>query len=264
MQTTTTNTTPPPPFSCTYSPNLPELLQQLNCTLALSTFQAGKVIFLSATTADKLIQLPRNFNRPMGLATDEHRLAIATQEEVVLLSNASSMAPNYPVKPNTYDGLYLPRVLFFTGQVDLHDMAFGQEGLLAVNTRFSCLARMSFDYSFEPIWQPSFISKLTPEDRCHLNGVAMLEGQPFCVSALGQTDTAEGWRAGKQQGGVLIDYDSREAIAHSLPMPHSPRIYDGELFVLLSATGELVQVDVEKGSYEVVKRMDGFVRGMAK
>ncbi len=260
----TTNATPAAPFSCTYSPNLPELLQQLNCTLALSTFQAGKVIFLSATSADKLIQLPRSFASPMGLATDEHRLAIATKEEVLLLANASSMAPNYPVKPHTYDGLYLPRALYYTGQVDLHDMAFGQQGLLAVNTRFSCLCRMSFDYSFESFWQPRFISKLTPEDRCHLNGMAMLEGQPFCLSALGQTDTTEGWRAGKEQAGVLIDFESREVMAHSLPMPHSPRIYEGELYVLLSATGELVQVDVQRGSYEVIKRLGGFVRGMAK
>ena len=88
-----------PSFTCSYSPNVPELLQQLNCTLALSTFQAGKVILLSAIDANKLVQLPRSFARPMGLATDAHRLAIATAAEVIVLANAPEMAPNYPPKP---------------------------------------------------------------------------------------------------------------------------------------------------------------------
>ena len=260
----TQRTAPAAPFTCTYSPNLPELLQQLGCTLALSTFQAGKVIFLSAVDEHKLIQLPRTFRRPMGLATDQHRLAIATQEEVLVLANDARMAPNYPPKPDTYDGLYLPRALYFTGQVDLHDMAFGKQGLLTVNTRFSCLAKMSHDYSFEPIWQPDFISQLTPEDCCHLNGVAMQAGEPQYVSALGQTDTVEGWRDNKAHGGVLIDVASRAIVAADLPMPHSPRLYDGKLYVLLSATGELAQVDIDTGRYEVVNQLGGFVRGMAR
>ena len=255
---------PPAPFSCTYSPNLPELLQQLHCTLVLSTFQAGKVIFLSAVNDEKLIQLPRTFRRPMGLATDRRRLAIATQDEVLVLTNDPNMAPNYPPKPKTYDGLYLPRALYFTGQVDLHDMAFSKQGLITVNTRFSCLAKMSHDYSFEPIWQPHFISKLTPEDRCHLNGVAMQGGEPKYVTALGQTDVAEGWRDRKADGGVLIDIASQEIVTADLPMPHSPRLYDGKLYVLLSATGELAQVDLNTGRYEVVNRLEGFVRGMAQ
>ena len=254
----------PAPFSCTYSPNLPELLRQLHCTIVLSTFQASKVILLSAVSDDKIIQLPRHFVRPMGLATDAHRLAIATENEVVVLANAPDMAPNYPPKPGVYDALYLPRVVYYTGQVDLHDMAFSRDGLLAVNTRFSCLARMSHDYSFEPFWQPAFISQLAPEDRCHLNGMAMQQGEVRYASTLGQTDTPEGWRNTLERGGVLIDVASREIVAAELPMPHSPRLYGDQLYVLLSATGELAQVDVASGRYEVVKRLDGFVRGMAR
>ena len=255
---------PPPPFACSYSSNVPELLQRLNCTLALSTFQAGKVILLSAVDANKLIQLPRNFARPMGLATDAHRLAIATEAEVVVLANVSEMAPNYPPKHNVYDGLYLPRTVYYTGQLDLHDMAFGRDGLLTVNTLFSCLARVSHDYSFEPLWQPPFVSELSPEDRCHLNGVAMHQGVPRYVSALGQTNTPEGWRKDKERGGVLIEVASREIVAAELPMPHSPRLYGGKLYVLLSATGELAQVDINTGRYEVVNSLGGFVRGMAQ
>jgi len=40
-----------------------------------------------------------------------------------------------------------------------------------VNTLFSCLAPVSERYSFLPLRQPPFITKLAAEDRCHLNGV---------------------------------------------------------------------------------------------
>jgi hypothetical protein len=40
------------PFSCTYSPQIPELLQKLNCSLAITTYQAGKVIFISPKDRD--------------------------------------------------------------------------------------------------------------------------------------------------------------------------------------------------------------------
>ena len=70
---------PLPPYTCTCSPNIPELLLGLNISLILSTYQAGKVIFLSATEDDKLIQLPRNFDTPMGIALAGNNLAIASK-----------------------------------------------------------------------------------------------------------------------------------------------------------------------------------------
>ncbi|MCZ6522007.1 MAG: TIGR03032 family protein [Bacteroidetes bacterium] len=255
---------PLPPFSCTYSPNIPELLQQLNCTLAITTYQAGKVIFLSASGPEDLVQLPRNFSKPMGLALKNHQMAIATKDEIVILANSPGLAPKYPKQPKTYDGLYIPRANYYCGEVDIHDMSWGDEGLWAVNTRFSCIALINDEYSFTPKWQPNFISKLAPEDRCHLNGMAMENGAPKYVTALGNTDTLEGWRDNKIEGGILMDIPSKEIIVQGLGMPHTPRLYDEKLYALLSATGELICVDVEKGNYEVVNRFDGFVRGMAK
>ena len=46
-------------------------------------------------------------------------------------------------------------------------------------------------------------------------------------------------------------------------MPHTPRIFNDELYVLLSATGELAKVNPEDGTYEVIVQIDGFVRGMS-
>jgi hypothetical protein len=47
-------------------------------------------------------------------------------------------------------------------------------------------------------------------------------------------------------------------------MPHSSRLYDGRLYMLFLATGELVEVKPESGSYDVVTGLHGFVRGMAR
>ena len=158
----------------------------------------------------------------------------------------------------------MPRAVYFTGEVDIHDIAWGHEGLWAVNTRFSCLSLINDNYSFEPKWQPKFISDLVPEDRCHLNGMAMKDGQPEYVTALGSTDTGFGWRANKKAGGVLIHVPTGEVITSGLAMPHSPRLEGNKLFVLLSATGELISIDQQTGKYDVMTKIPGFVRGMSR
>lgn len=96
-------------------------------------------------------------------------------------------------------------------------------GLWLVNTRFSCLCTIDSKHSFVPRWRPRFVSGLSPEDRCHLNGLGMRDGRPRYVTALGQTDERGGWRANKRDGGCLIDVDSGEIISQRLSMPHSPR-----------------------------------------
>lgn len=248
----------------TYTSNLPELLGQLGCTIAVSTYQAGKVVLISARDDESLIQLPRTFAHAMALGIQESRMAIATKEEVVVLANEPGLAPRYPRQPDTYDGLYAPRATYYTGQVDVHGLAWGREGLWAVITSFSCLALVDDRYSFVPRWSPPFITKMASEDRCHLNGMAMDEGAPVYVTALGHEDGPQSWRKGLPRGGMLMHVPTGEVVLEDLPMPHSPRIYDGELYMLLSATGEVVRVDVEKSSYEVVNKVEGFVRGMSR
>lgn len=257
-------TTPLPPFSCTYSPELPALLAELNCSLIISTYQAGKVIILSAD-GDGLAQLPRQFTKPMGLAVAGPRLAVATREEVVILAYDANLGQGYPPAPGKYEGLLAPRTVHFCGELDIHDMAWQGDTLWAVNTRFSCLSTLDYNFSFTPAWRPSFISHLADEDRCHLNGLAVdSTGRPLYVTALGQTDTPRGWRANKTGGGVLIHVPSGEIVLAGLPMPHSPRLIDGHLYLLYSATGELVRADPARGTAEAILRLPGFGRGLAR
>ncbi len=251
------------PFSCSYTREVPDLLAHLRCSLALTTYQAGKVLLLSPD-GERLVQLTRNFNRPMGLAVDGGRMAVAAKYEVVVLENAPSLAPTYPRKPNYYDALFVPRASFYTSTVDLHDMAWQGETLWAVNTLFSCLCHVDARHSFTPVWMPPFVSALVPEDRCHLNGMTMAEDGPQYVTALGTTDTPGGWRADRLGGGVILHVPSGEVVLQGLAMPHSPRLYDGRLYFTLAANGELCCADVEAGTYEVVNRVPGFARGLAR
>lgn len=254
-----------PPFSCSYSPGFSQLLFDLNCTLAISTYQAGKLVFISSIDPDKVVQLPRSFEKPMGIAIAHNKLALATRNEIVVLANAPKLASTYPKQPGTYDALYLPRALLYTGELDIHDLHWDGDNLIAVNTRFSCIARPSFDHNFIPLWKPKFIKHLDPNDHCHLNGLAVsIQNNPKYASALGHSDEPNGWRKNIANGGILIDIESDEIVLQNLPMPHSPRIYDDQLYFLLSATGELVKANLKAGKYEVIKKFNGFVRGMDK
>lgn len=254
------------PFSCIFSPQIPELLNALNCSLAISTYQAGKVIFISPHEGnERLIQLPRTFNKPMGISFQEDdygKMAIACKDEVIIFRDSKPLAQYYPKSPNTYDSLYMPRVQYKTNYLDIHDIAFGDDGIYGVNTLFSCIIKLSEDYNFEPVWQPKFISKISSEASCHLNGMIMEDGKPCIATCFNQGDTQQSWRKELKTGGVMIDIESNELIATRLAMPHSPRLINGKIYCLMSATGELVEIDRESGKVTSLVSLNGFVRGM--
>src|SRR5262249_32790478 len=149
-----------------------------------------------------------------------------------------------------------------TGDIGVHEMAWAGEELWIVSTRFSSLCTLHPDYSFVPRWRPRFVTALAAEDRCHLNGLVVVEGKPRYVTALGETDVKDGWRKGKASGGCLIDVASNEVIVRGLSMPHSPRWHDGRLWVLESGTGRLLLVDQSTGNLQAVTEVPGFARGL--
>jgi uncharacterized protein (TIGR03032 family) len=255
--------TPTTPFTFSHTPQLPEILAELGCSLVVSTYQAGKLIVIRSD-GERLTQLPRTFEEPMGLAVDGDRMAVATKHALVLLANEPRLAASYPRQPETYDALFVPRSVHYSGALAVHDMVFTEHGLVGVNTLFSCLFQLDPRFSFRPVWRPRFVSALAPEDRCHLNGLALVDGAPRYVTALGTADTAGGWRANKENGGVIVDVASGETVLAGLAMPHSPRVYDGTLYALLSSTGEVIAVDLARSQFEVVHRVDGFARGLAR
>jgi uncharacterized protein (TIGR03032 family) len=257
--------TTPGTFRIKCTPGIPALLFQLKATIAISTYQAGKVIFLSAPTPQRLIQLPRSFPKPMGigLCNNNQTLALALRDSVVIFQNSAELAWHYPAKPQTYDALYLPRMAYLTNPLDIHDLDWVGEDLMAVNTLFSCIIKLSASYNFEVVWKPPFITHIASEDRCHLNGLAAENSELKYATAFSASNTPMGWKDTIPNSGIIIDIPTGEIIATDLAMPHSPKIILGNLYVLLSATGQVMQVDRDDGTLTEVTRIKGFVRGMA-
>jgi uncharacterized protein (TIGR03032 family) len=232
-------------------------------SLAVTTYQAGKVAMIG-WDGQQVSVLLRHFEKPLGLAVQNDRIALATRHAILLFANASLLAHDFLEEaPGRYDGLFLPRAAYYTGDINAHDLAFASDGLWIVNTRFCCLARPSAEYSFVPVWKPPFVSDIVPEDRCHLNGLAVVDGKPKYVTALGETDTVGGWRDNKAAGGVIVDIESNQVVLRGLSMPHSPRWYRGQLWVLNSGAGELWVVDPKQGRHLVVCSLPGYLRGLA-
>ncbi|MCU7924120.1 MAG: TIGR03032 family protein [Candidatus Thiodiazotropha sp. (ex Dulcina madagascariensis)] len=250
-------------FKASFSSGLPRLLDELNISLILTTYQAGKVILISSD-GEAITQLLRNFDRPMGVALQGDMLALALRLSVAIFRNDGGLAESYPKKPHTYDALYFPIALNKTDFIDTHDLFFTRHGLVAVNTAYSCLVKIDAGFSFQPVWRPAFISELDASDRCHLNGMAVDDtGEIRYVTAFGTTDSAEGWRTNKLQGGVVIDVHSNEVVAEGIGMPHSPRLYRGRLYLLSSATEALLEVDTASGRVETLATVNGFIRGLS-
>jgi uncharacterized protein (TIGR03032 family) len=244
-----------------HTPNFPELLRQMGASLLITTHQAGKLV-LVREEGDHLNVHMRSFATPMGMALDGDRLAIGTKMQVWEFVNVPAVAAK--LEPlGRHDACYLPRSSHITGDIQIHEMAWDAGGeLWVVNTRFSCLCTLDRSASFTPRWRPPFVSELEPSDRCHLNGLAMVGGKPKYVTALGETNTSDGWRPNKARGGIVIDVDSGVVLARSLSMPHSPRWYLDRIWVCESGSGTFGYLDSNSGRYAPVAETPGFTRGL--
>jgi uncharacterized protein (TIGR03032 family) len=249
-------------FRYTQTDSFADLLHRLGASLLVSTYQANKLLAVRAAGGAGISTLVRTFDRPMGLAAASGRLAVGTRQEVWFFRNAPDIAPQ--VEPaGLHDACFVPRSAHVSGDIAVHDLAWAEEDLWVVNTRFSCLCTLHPDYSFVPRWRPPFVTALTAEDRCHLNGLAIVERRPQYVTVLGETDSANGWRANKSRGGCLMEVTSGEVISRGLSMPHSPRWHDGRLWLLESGTGRLLLVDSTTGRRQPIAELPGFARGLA-
>jgi uncharacterized protein (TIGR03032 family) len=248
-------------FELTSSRQFTGWLAESGSSIAISTYQSGKVILIGSNADNARLSIfERTLDRPMGLAFDgKRRLSIATLIQITTFVDAAEGKRN----AEGYDAVFVPQLAHFTADLDVHDLAFGAKGeLLFVNTLFSCIAATSDTHSFRPLWKPPFISRLAAEDRCHLNGLALRDGRPAYATAVAETDIADGWRDNRAKGGVLIDVAANEIVCRGLSMPHSPRVHGGKIWVLNSGTGEIGIVDMQAGRFVPVAFCPGYLRGL--
>ena len=252
----------PTDFSSVFTKSFGEILDAVNGSLAITTYQSGRVVFVRRD-GEKVNTHLRFFPSPMGIAVQGAKLALGTKTTVWEFWNQQAAAKTIDPEGKV-DACYMPRRGHTTGDIRIHDLAYDADGeLWAVATRFSCLVTFDRENSFVPRWRPQFISGLSADDRCHLNGLAMVEGRPKYVSVLGMTDSPNGWRDDKAAGGAILDIDGGAPITVGLSMPHSPRWHNEKLWVLESGRGALCTVDIETGQVETVAVLPGFTRGLS-
>jgi uncharacterized protein (TIGR03032 family) len=230
-------------------------------SLAFTSYQTGQ-LFLVGTQADGTVSFnQQNFSRAMGVCWRPGRLYLGSLFQVWRLEN---MLRPGELGNKKFDAVLVPRNAQTTGDIDIHEVGVDKDGrVLFVNTKYSCLATLDLTHSFKPVWKPPFISRLAPEDRCHLNGMAMAEGEVRYVTAVSRSDVLTGWRARRHEGGVLIDVRDDRIVTDQLSMPHSPRVVGDQVYALDSGRGRIIRIDPSSGAKTDIAFCPGFLRGLA-
>jgi uncharacterized protein (TIGR03032 family) len=231
--------------------------------LVTSTYQTGHLLFVGVTAEGKPVPSAAGFAQAMGIAATSQRLYVGAKTDIWRMDN---FLREDELDGDLFDRVFVPRVSYVTGDINIHEIAVEASGrLVFANSRFSCLATLSESQAFKPLWKPKFVSRLAPEDRCHLNGLAMEDGRVRYVTCCSTGDSIESWRGSQQQrnGGVLIDIESDAVVAEGLSMPHSPRVVGDAIYLIESGRGALVRIDRRTGRRADIVHCPGFARGLA-
>ncbi|HWA31471.1 MAG TPA: TIGR03032 family protein [Rhizomicrobium sp.] len=252
------------PLEIETSPNFAGWLGSLNTSLIFSAYHSSKIVFVGRPLDQETISISEgnNLTRCMGIGVhpDARSFGLATKNQIIRFLDLVPADATY----EGHDSIYQPHRIYVTGYLDTHDVVTAPNGsLLFVNTNFSCIGALSEGYSFRPVWNPPFITDLVPEDRCHLNGMATINGIPRFVTAVAESDTPKGWRDKMEDGGILMDVGTGEILMRGLSMPHSPRVHNGRLWMLESGKGAFGYVDLQERKFVPIAFCPGFARGMA-
>jgi uncharacterized protein (TIGR03032 family) len=252
---------PQPNVEKSCSRGLAAWLASSNLSLAISSYQTGRVYLVGSDKLGRVSFFERLFERAMGIVGNAQRIYLGGLYQLWRFEN---VLRSNEVIHTQFDKCYVPRNAQTIGDLDIHELGIRKNGkVVFINTKYSCLAELSQTHSFKAIWKPDFITKLAPEDRCHLNGLAMVDGAPKYVTAVCKSDAVDGWRDRRHNGGVVIDIDTNEIVCEGLSMPHSPRWANGKLWVLNAGTGHLGWVDFATKSFVPHAFLPGFVRGLS-
>lgn len=247
-------------FEITVSRHFATWLAEVNVSLAF-TNPPLKLYFIGLRDNGQLSVFERTFPRCLGIAAaGDQTVFVSSRHQIWRLENVLQ-----PVEttPDGYDRLYVPRQSYVTGSVGTHDVAVDGAGrLLFVNTRFGCLAEASEQYSFVPLWRPPFLPDIVPGDRCHLNGLALRDGQPAYMTCVSETAEFDSWRDQRRNGGAVYEIATNRRLAGDLSMPHSPRWYRERLWLTSSGRGQLGFVDFARERFEPFTFAPGFLRGL--
>ncbi|MDG1352761.1 MAG: TIGR03032 family protein [Sulfitobacter sp.] len=235
----------------------------------MTTYQAGRLMLIGRKHDGSLRAHERLIEGCKGLHSDGQTLWASSTH---MLWRFENVLRDGKQTTSGVDRIFIPREGRVTGKIDIHEIAMGAPSQFGgatgvapifVSSAFNCLATISDTASFQALWRPPFITSRSGGDRCHLNGLALDGTRAAFISMTSTSAILGGWRDDRRDGGVIMDMATNETVATGLSMPHSPRLYDGKLWVLNSGHGTLCTVDQDSGTLTSVTVCPGYARGLA-
>lgn len=263
----------------TYSSNLIDWMKTNKCSFAFTSYKTNKLYSFGVTIdprdgIEKLSIWFTCFNRPTSLyvdMTDMSDMSDVTDKAWLVTKNSiwkyvngtsdNTIISNDDNINNDFDISFTPIKIYNTNTIDAHDITKDHnDKILFCNTKFSCISELDDNYNFKVYYKPPWISKLLPEDRCHLNGLCLDENNVVrYITAVCDSDVHDGWR-NRRNDGFIYDIIDDKKICENLIMPHSPRFYQNKLWVLNSGRGEFGYI--KNGKFVPITFIPGFLRGM--
>jgi hypothetical protein len=135
----------PKTLTVPYSRHFLEWLHQHQVSVALTTYQTNRLGLIGVQPNGQISTPVWEFERPMGLYTTSERFYLATRYQIWRFEN---ILENEELLQDKYDLVYVPRVAYTTGDVDVHDLIADPQGnIIFANTEYSCLALDTWIYS---------------------------------------------------------------------------------------------------------------------
>ena len=144
------------PVEIVASRHFVEWLQSQQVSLAFTTYQSSRLMLLGVNAHGQMSGFERIFDRAMGLYATPERIYLSSRYQLWQLDNVLTPGQLY----DGYDKLYIPRIAYTTGDLDIHDLAVepGNNRIVFISSLLNCLATVSDRHSCIPLWKPAFIS----------------------------------------------------------------------------------------------------------
>lgn len=238
-------------------------LSTQNCVLVVSSYSTAHVFTIGLDDKGEITNWFTNICRAMGInySKETENLIISNVGNIIVYKDKGALKNS---QFGVFDTNFIPQVGYFSGDVDVHDVCETKSGeIYYISALFSCICQPTNNGSFKPYWLPPWIDKYAAEDRCHLNGLCLVDDVPRYVTSACQGNSMGSWKHSGQKGkGIVYDIVEDRVVCSELLNPHSPRWYRDKLWVMESGTGYFGYVDLEKEEFVKCAFIPAFLRGL--